>query len=149
MWFSKLILHCVLCTQQHSISINVYSTNNVKYKYRKIKRSQSSPKFPLCYHHDHLGHHHSYLAKQSFYQIPPFPQGLKIEKMIATKNGSNISVSFEFVGKRKGLSALHIYFNMDDVNAKFWFKACGTTLSNFFSKTTRYLRLLCLWQCFP
>ena len=36
--------------------------------------------------------------------------------MIATKNGSNISVSFEFVGKRKGLSALHIYFNMDDVN---------------------------------
>ena len=120
---------------------NVYSTNNVKYKFRKIKRSQSSPKFPLCYH--------SYLAKQSFYQIPPFPQGLKIEKMIATKNGSNISVSFEFVGKRKGLSALHIYFNMDDVNAKFWFKACGTTLSNFFSKTTRYLRLLCLWQCFP
>ena len=80
---------------------NVYSTNNVKYKYRKIKRSQSSPKFPLSYHHDHLGHHHSYLAKQSFYQIPPFPQGLKIEKLIATKNGSNISVSFEFVGKRE------------------------------------------------
>ena len=122
-------------------SSNVYSTNNVKYKFRKIKRSQSSPKFPLCYH--------SYLAKQSFYQISPFPQGLKIEKMIATKNGSNISVSFEFVRKRKGLSALHIYFNMDDVNAKFWFKACGTTLSNFFSKTTRYLSLLCLWQCFP
>ena len=64
----------------------------------------SSSKYPpssLSYHHDHLGYHHSYLAKQSFYQISPFPQRLKIEKLIATKNGSNISVSFEFVEKER------------------------------------------------
>ena len=79
----------------------------------------SSSKYPpssLSYHHDHLGYHHSYLAKQSFYQISPFPQRLKIEKLIATKNGSNISVSIEFVGKRvRPFSCpTHKYFKMDN-----------------------------------